>query len=211
MNEARDAILNRIRTALRDVPPGERPSDVSVARAYRRWAEADVALLTQRIREYNADVWQVPGSQVASVAGEVCARMGLRRVVVPPALSRDWWPDGVEIVIDDGLSALRLDEVDGAITGCMVAIAQTGTLLLNGEGESGRRLITLVPDHHICVVRAEQVVGLVPEAIAALAEPVRERHVPVTLVSGPSASSDIELSRIEGIHGPRYLGVIIAR
>jgi L-lactate dehydrogenase complex protein LldG len=110
---------------------------------------------------------------------------------------------------DAGLSADELDRIDGAITGCAGAIAETGTLLLDGQDASGRRLITLVPDHHICVVTVDQIVGVVPEAIAALAPAVRERRAPITLVSGPSASSDIELTRVEGVHGPRHLVVLI--
>ena len=114
------------------------------------------------------------------------------------------------MIEDEGLTAHQLDAIDGAVTGCAAAIAQTGTLVLDGRGVSGRRVLTLVPDHHICVVRAEQVVELVPEAIAALAGAVARDGVPVTLISGPSASSDIELSRVEGVHGPRHLLVIIA-
>ena len=96
------------------------------------------------------------------------------------------------------------------MTGCAAAIAQTGTLVLDGRGASGRRAITLVPDHHICVVRAEQIVGLVPEAFARVADAVRGERAPITLVSGPSATSDIELIRVEGVHGPRHLTVMIA-
>ncbi len=109
-----------------------------------------------------------------------------------------------------GLSAAELDEIDGALTGCAVAIAQTGTLVLDGREASGRRAITLVPDHHICLVRTEQIVGLVPEAIARVADGVRGQRIPITLVSGPSATSDIELTRVEGVHGPRHLTIMIA-
>ena len=114
------------------------------------------------------------------------------------------------MIEDAGLGATELDAIDGAVTGCAVAIAETGTVVLDGTGACGRRLLTLVPDHHICVVTAGQIVELVPEAIAALAPAVRERRAPITLVSGPSASSDIELSRVEGVHGPRHLLVLIA-
>jgi L-lactate dehydrogenase complex protein LldG len=139
-----------------------------------------------------------------------CAEMGLGRVVVPAGLPAAWRPREVDVIEDAGLSAGELDAIDGAVTGCAVAIAETGTLILDGEGPSGRRAITLVPDHHVCVVTTEQIVGLVPEAIATLAPAVRERRAPITLVSGPSASSDIELSRVEGVHGPRHLLVLIA-
>jgi len=108
------------------------------------------------------------------------------------------------------LPAAELDRIDAALTGCAAAVAQTGTLVLDGRGASGRRAITLVPDHHICIVREEQIVGLVPEAIERVAGAVREHRAPITLVSGPSATSDIELTRVEGVHGPRNLIVLIA-
>ncbi|MFZ1994730.1 MAG: LUD domain-containing protein, partial [Solirubrobacteraceae bacterium] len=119
-------------------------------------------------------------------------------------------PRDVDLDEDAGLSATELDAVDGAVTGCAVAIAETGTLVLDGSPICGRRLLTLVPDHHICIVLAGQIVELVPEAIAAVAHAVRDGGRPITLVSGPSASSDIELSRVEGVHGPRHLLVLIA-
>jgi L-lactate dehydrogenase complex protein LldG len=116
----------------------------------------------------------------------------------------------VEVVEDQGLSARELDRIDGVITGCAAAIAETGTLVLDGQGACGRRVLTLVPDHHICIVRADQVLGLVPEAISRVAPAVTERRLPITLISGPSASSDIELNRVEGVHGPRHLVVVMA-
>lgn len=231
MSGAREEILGRIRSALADVPAAERPDDVPVAREYRRQGELSgeelIQRFAERVRDYHADVRRVaagdvPGGEVA--AGEVsagavsaavteaCAELGLRRVVVPPALRAEWRPhaDGITVVEDGGLTAHQLDEIDGAVTGCALAVAETGTLILDGQGESGRRLVTLVPDHFICIVAAEQIVGIVPEAVAAVAPAVHERRAPITLVSGPSASSDIELSRVEGVHGPRHLLVLIA-
>ena len=146
---------------------------------------------------------------VADAVARACEQWGLRHVVVPAALPSQWRPAGTAVVQDNGLTAAQLDEIDGAITGCAVAMAQTGTLVLDGEGACGRRVLTLVPDHHICIVAADQIVELVPEGIAALAPAVRERRAPVTFISGPSASSDIELSRVEGVHGPRHLLVLI--
>ncbi len=163
-----------------------------------------------RIRDYHAEVRRVDSGAVAEAVTRACAELGLARVVVPPLLPSDWRPEGVEVVEDQGLSATDLDAIDGSVTGCAVAIADTGTLVLDGQGACGRRMITLVPDHHICVVRADQVVGLVPEAVAAVRAAVAEGGSPITLVSGPSASSDIELSRVEGFHGPRRLMVFLA-
>ncbi|MGZ4191216.1 MAG: LutC/YkgG family protein [Solirubrobacteraceae bacterium] len=214
MSAARDEILGRIRAALDDVPAAESPADVAVTRGYRRAGElsgdALVERFAERVADYDARVRRVAGADLGDEVSAACAELGLRRVVVPPDLPAPWRPSGVEVIEDHGLGAAELDAIDGAVTGCAVAIAETGTLVLDGTGACGRRLLTLVPDHHICVVTAGQIVELVPEAIAALAPAVRERRSPITLVSGPSASSDIELSRVEGVHGPRHLLVLIA-
>ena len=214
MSAAREEILQRIRAALDDVPAAETPSDVAVARDYRRTGtrtrEQLVGHLAERVADYAAEVRVVAARELADAVGAACAEMALRRIVVPPALPAAWRPADVELSEDAGLSADELDAVDGAVTGCAVAIAETGTIVLDGSPVCGRRLLTLVPDHHICVVLAGQIVELVPEAIAAVAPAVRESRRPITLVSGPSASSDIELSRVEGVHGPRHLRVLIA-
>jgi L-lactate dehydrogenase complex protein LldG len=214
MTGAREAILERIRGALRDVPTQERPEDVAVAREYRRSGERTRAQLVdhlaERVADYAAEVRVVPAGALADAVTATCADMGLRHVVVPPALPAAWRPHELKLSEDDGLAATDLDAIDGAVTGCAVAIAETGTIVLDGSPICGRRLLTLVPDHHICVVLAGQIVELVPEAIAAVAPAVRESRRPITFVSGPSASSDIELIRVEGVHGPRHLLVLIA-
>jgi L-lactate dehydrogenase complex protein LldG len=167
-------------------------------------------LFEDRLRDYGATVRRVAAPAAADAVGDACRALGLRRVAVPPGLPPAWRPaSAVEVVEDHGLSARELDGIDAALTGCAVAIAQTGTLVLDGQDASGRRLLTLVPDNHICVVGAEQVVESVPEAFARVSSAVRERGVPITLVSGPSASSDIELTRVEGVHGPRNLFVLV--
>jgi L-lactate dehydrogenase complex protein LldG len=214
VSDARAEILRRVRGALMDVPPDERPSDVPVAREYERGGRAGrsgvVELLEDRLRDYRAEVRRVAGPSVARAIGDACRSLALTRVAVPPGLPAEWLPvEGVELVEDHGLSARELDAIDGALTGCAVAIAQTGTLVLDGQGPSGRRLLTLVPDNYVCVVAADQVVESVPEALARVAPAVREHGLPITLVSGPSASSDIELTRVEGVHGPRNLLVVI--
>jgi L-lactate dehydrogenase complex protein LldG len=213
MSAARDEILGRIRGALRDVPAGEAASDVPVARDYRHIDDRPrselVELLCERINDYQAEARRVARAEVADAVREACVDMGLSRLAVAPGLPEQWRPAEMDVVEDQGLSAGELDGLDGAITGCAAAIAETGTLVLDGQALSGRRLLTLVPDHHICVVSAGQVVGQVPEAMAALAPAVAEHGVPVTLISGPSASSDIELARVEGVHGPRHLLVLV--
>ncbi|MFZ0040028.1 MAG: LUD domain-containing protein [Solirubrobacteraceae bacterium] len=214
MSGAREEILERIRSALADVPAGEHPDDVPVARDYRRNGEATsqqrIELLAERVRDYHAEVRRVGSEEVAAAVSEACAAWGIDRVVVPPRLPAAWRPERLVVVEDEGLTAQELKDIDGAVTGCAAAIAQTGTLLLDGREASGRRVITLVPDHHICVVTPDQVLESVPEAVTALAPAVLEKTAPITMISGPSASSDIELSRVEGVHGPRHLLVLIA-
>jgi L-lactate dehydrogenase complex protein LldG len=123
------------------------------------------------------------------------------RVLVPAGLPDGWLPAATT---DTGFDALALDGFDAVVTSCAAAAAQTGTIVLDGSPNQGRRAITLVPDVHVCVVRGEQVVATVPELLARL-DPTR----PLTFVSGPSATSDIELQRVEGVHGPRTLAVVL--
>ena len=214
MSAAREEILRRIRGALGDVPPAETPAEVTVAREYRRAGELSgeslVERFAERVADYDAQVRRVAQADLGDAVTAACGDLGLRRVALPSDLPQSWRPHEVEIVEDRGLDAHELDAIDGAVTGCAVAIAETGTLVLDGTGVCGRRLLTLVPDHHVCIVTANQIVGIVPEAIAAVAPAVREHRAPITLVSGPSASSDIELSRVQGVHGPRHLVVLIA-
>jgi L-lactate dehydrogenase complex protein LldG len=215
VSDARAAVLGRIRDALRDVADDERREDVAVARDYaraggRRSRHEVLELFEDRVRDYHAAVRRVAAANVQAAVDEACREMRLRSVAVPADLALGWRPGLAEVVEDTGLTARELDAIDGALTGCAVAIAETGTLVLDGQGASGRRLLTLVPDNHICVVSAEQVVESVPEAFERVAPAVREHRRPITLVSGPSASSDIELTRVEGVHGPRNLLVLIA-
>jgi L-lactate dehydrogenase complex protein LldG len=213
MSQAREEVLRRVRHGLRDVPATERPGDVAVERAYRTTIPEPVESLLgrfeERLRDYGAQVERVRAAEVGEGVGAACSRLGLERVVVPAGVPGSWRPAAVQVSEDTGLSAQELDRFDCVVTGCAVAIAETGTIALDGGPLSGRRVISLVPDNHICVVRADQVVGSVPEGVHALGPSVSEHRAPVTLISGPSASSDIELSRVEGVHGPRHLLVLI--
>ena len=216
---ARDEVLARIRTALgspartSSAPGSSAPGSQAspgdpVPRGYRTSGDLGTAqlldLLAERLRDYGCTVRRTAPSQLMTAVGEALGQRGAGRVVVPAGLDLTGLPASTEIVADDGLSPAALDAVDGVITGAAVAIAETGTIVLDGSPGQGRRALSLVPDYHLCVVRAEQVVGLVPEALARLA-PGR----PLTWVSGPSATSDIELDRVEGVHGPRTFDVIL--
>jgi L-lactate dehydrogenase complex protein LldG len=205
-DEARAEVLARIRTALSigaSVPAG-------IPRGYQtgtgKATPALIDLLTERLRDYGTSVRRCPADGVAQAVREALADRGSRRVVLPPGFTLDGaGPDGVEFLADDGLSPEALDATDGVITTAAVAIAETGTIVLDGGPGQGRRALSLVPDYHLCILHAGQIVGIVPEALERL-EPGR----PCTWISGPSATSDIELDRVQGVHGPRTLEVILA-
>jgi L-lactate dehydrogenase complex protein LldG len=191
---ARDDILAGVRRAL----DGADRSAVTVPRGYRRTAAPDVDVFAERVADYRAVVVRCADDEVEQRIAEALPEGA--RVVVPDGLP--WRVDGA--LSADGLGAIELDRVDAVVTGATVGVAATGTIVLShGPGE-GRRALTLVPDLHVCVVRAEQVVADVPDAVAVV-EPRR----PTTWISGPSATSDIELDRVEGVHGPRRLHVIV--
>ncbi len=213
MSDAREQILARVRAALDDVPASEVPTDVAVRREYRRAValERDQLLerFEHRVRDYRAHCQRTTAAAVAAAVAGACAELGLRSLVVAPELPAQWRPEGIDLIEDRGLTNGDLDRVDGVLSGCAVAIAETGTLVLDGRGACGRRAITLLPDHHICVVGVDQLVASVPEAVARVAPSVHEHRAPVTFISGPSATSDIELERVDGVHGPRHLRVLI--
>ncbi len=209
---SRETVLARVRAALADVPADERPMDVPVARDYRDTHTPDdpavlLALLHENLADYRAHVHRSTEAALPATVARLLADHGSAAVAVPAGLPATWLSaTDVEQLADDGtLTARRLDSVDSVVTGCALAVAETGTIVLDGGPGQGRRLLTLVPDHHICVVRApEQVVASVPQAMPRL-DPAR----PQTWISGPSATSDIELDRVEGVHGPRVLDVVL--
>ncbi|HEV7654496.1 MAG TPA: LUD domain-containing protein [Mycobacteriales bacterium] len=196
---ARDEVLARIRLAL-----GDRPTVPEIPRAYRRGGDLDegarLDLFADRLVDYKAAVRRCAPADLLGTLVAALTDRGAARIVVPPGLP--WDLPGA--VVDDGLAATDIDRLDGVVTACAVAVAETGTIVLDAAADQGRRVITLVPDYHLCVVRADQVVQTVPEAVARL-DPDR----PLTWISGPSATSDIELKRVEGVHGPRTLEVVL--
>jgi L-lactate dehydrogenase complex protein LldG len=202
---ARDEILARVRTALAD---GPRVTPAGPLTLRRR--PPDLDLLEQRLRDYKAEVRRIRAGTISATVAEVCREHACARVGVPPGLPHDWRPSTLELVEDTGLEPAELDRLDGVLTGATLAIAETGTLVLSGATAEGRRALTLVPDLHICVVLTEQVVADVADAFEHLDSLVTSERRPLTFVSGPSATSDIELSRVEGVHGPRTLVVLMA-
>jgi hypothetical protein len=190
---ARDEILGRVRSALSGVSPV-----VDLPPAPRAPDRGDlVALFVERVEDYRAVVTRCAADDLGSVVAEV---LGSSSSVVPPGLGLDV----AGSVVDDGLTAAELDRIDAVVTRARVGIAETGTIVLDHAPDQGRRAISLVPDLHVCIVDVTQVVADVPDAIALL-DPAR----PTTWISGPSATSDIELDRVEGVHGPRTLHVVL--
>jgi L-lactate dehydrogenase complex protein LldG len=213
----RDVILGRIRAALADVAADEPAAfvageDAGYTDERRLPTEQLTRLFAERCGEYRANVVRCeddPDAIRAAIA-RVCERHGAHTLVAPADLDDRWCPAGVDARRDDPtLSLDELDGCDGVVSGCALAIALTGTIVLDGGPAQGRRALSLVPDLHICVVRGEQIVHGVPEAFDQLAPAVQNGR-PITMISGPSATSDIELRRVEGVHGPRRLEVVLA-
>jgi L-lactate dehydrogenase complex protein LldG len=222
---AREEVLARVRAALGeqrgdgtgDGPGnGAAPSPAQTHHGHRRADGREpghpelLDLLVDRLEDYKATVHRCSPDQVGEVVARVLAARGSTSLVAPAGVPHEWTDllEQTQTALrhdqPDPLPVTALDATDSVLTGCAVAIADTGTIVLDAGPDQGRRALTLVPDHHVCVVRADQVVGLVPEAVARL-DPTR----PLTWISGPSATSDIELNRVEGVHGPRTLEVVL--
>jgi L-lactate dehydrogenase complex protein LldG len=200
-------VLERVRRALAGAAASPAPA---VSRAYavgsKEPVETTVEAFVERVRDYRASVVRTDDARRA--AEEALAAEGARSVGVAVDLDAALRPTAVAVVEDESLPPERLEELDGALTTCAAACSATGTIGLDGGPGQGRRALTLLPDLHVCVVRAEQIVATVPELVRRL-EPAASEGRPIVLVSGPSATSDIELERVEGVHGPRRLVVIV--
>lgn len=223
--EARAAILGRIRLALSEsgaVPasqlpihaPPPKPSTSGPPEA----SEADdepqrtrwrLDQFLERAADYCATVTVTSSVETSHTLGLVCGRHGISQIMAPLDLPAAWHPDGVELshAVND---RRRLEQVDAALTGCALAVAQTGTIVLDSGPCQGSRALTLLPDLHVCVVEVSKIVPDLPAAMRQLAPAVSAGR-PLTFVSGPSATSDIELQRVEGVHGPRQLEVVVVR
>ncbi len=220
MRDSRKEILNRVRTALGRTDE-DRPGTFKAAETERNYQQESklnreeiLHQFAERVSEYRAVTEQIREDELAERISRICKKENVEKLVIPPGLEAGWIKNisgSVSIIRDEPspLSKEELNAADAVLTSCFLGVAQTGTIILNAGAGQGRRALTLLPDFHICVVRQAQIVGIIPEAIRQLDEIVRTAGRPVTFISGPSATSDIELNRVEGVHGPRKLHVLI--
>jgi L-lactate dehydrogenase complex protein LldG len=212
-SSSREFILSRIRTALlpqKDVLPSAESSWSTIPRTYSSSSDLPatsiLGLLTDRLRDYDAHVVHAGRSGVTEAASKLLTARGADTMLIPAGFPRAWLPEGFTYIQDEDLPTTLLDSSSGVITTCTLAIAETGTIVLQNAPGQGRRAASLVPDYHLCMIEAERVVATVPEGIRAL---LPTSMLPTTLISGPSATADIEMTRIKGVHGPRFLDVIL--
>ncbi len=207
LSSAKEEILGRIQRATGG-SSGEREMEyAAIQRDYIQDGAADrIEMFVDRLQDYGCGVYRCSNDGIGNTITSVLRVRGRRRLLVPTGLPSDWLPGGFEFVRDDSLPYHVLDSVEGVLTGCALAIGVTGTIVLRHSPEEGRRATTLIPDYHLCVVFEEQVFGTVPEGIHVMSG---FKASPITTISGPSATSDIEMTRINGVHGPRTLDVVL--
>lgn len=202
---AREEILANVRAAI-----GMTRDDDPIPRGYIQRGALDrvhrLNLFAERLADYDARVHRSAECDVAETVALVLRNQDKTRVVIPEGLPATWLPEGFSFLVDNALTYDELDAAHGVITACTIAIAFTGTIILQNTPGQGRRAISLIPDYHLCIVRADQVVETVPEAIRFL-EPTSA--LTTTTISGPSATADIEMTRVKGVHGPRVLDVVL--
>jgi L-lactate dehydrogenase complex protein LldG len=219
MSDSKSVILKRIQNALgRSTSFESDPDDESLKRDYNHKSSLQkkdrTQLFIERVNEYKADVEKISEQSIGLNISELCDKSGLKTLVVPAGLNEEWLteinPDITLLHDDPQLTKEELNSSDAVLTSCFLGVAQTGTIILDAGPGQGRRALTLLPDFHICIITESQIVGIFPEAIRQLNETVKTTGRPITMISGPSATSDIELNRVEGVHGPRKLQVFIA-
>ena len=210
LSGARTDILSAIRRVGPDAAVDRRTDYDAIARDYLRGGQRDesgrLELFAERLEHYGVGVHHSTAAALPAAITQACVARGRRRLVVPPGVPADILPGDLEFIADRELSYEELDRCDGVLTLVTLAIALTGTIVLTHGGGEGRRALTLIPDYHLCVVRADQIVETVPEAFRALAA---LNPALMTTISGPSATADIEMIRVRGVHGPRELDVVI--
>jgi L-lactate dehydrogenase complex protein LldG len=204
LQSSRERILERIRKANAHPVPDDR----SIPRAYdstsTQNAQQTLTLFEERLRDYDTGVFHARGEEIAGKAAEILANANRHRIAIPAALPSEWQAEGIEWLPDDGLSFDALNSIDGVMTAATVGVAVSGSIALQHGPAEGRRILTLLPDYHLCIIEATQIVETLPEAFARL-----DQSRPVTFFSGPSATADIEMTRIKGVHGPRFLDVLL--
>ena len=216
MDSTRAIILERLRSAHSTQAGtherGSAPAYEAIPREYQHNGSLDnsehVELFEHRLKEYDAGVYYVAPENISSTIHKILDSRGKQNIVVPSGIPSSWLPEGFTFRIGDGITPKDLDEFDGVLTACTVAIALTGSIILQNSGGQGSRKLTLIPDYHLCIVFADQIVKTVPEAFDRL-QPTAT--LPTTFISGPSATADIEMTRIKGVHGPRFLDVLVVK
>jgi L-lactate dehydrogenase complex protein LldG len=209
-SSARDAILNRISAAIGPVAANANPDSdwEKLSREYIRsdslTGSAVIELFEHRLKDYGANIFHCRADQIRETIRQILTDRSAKQIVIPAGISADWLPAEITFVEDKSLSYDTLNKVDGVLTTATAAIAATGSIVLQHGPGQGRRALTLIPDYHLCVVEIDQVVETVPAAFARL-----ESTRPTTFISGPSATADIEMTRIKGVHGPRFMDVIL--
>ncbi|HEY1464581.1 MAG TPA: LUD domain-containing protein [Terriglobales bacterium] len=211
MSASRENIFSAVRRNLGNRNPNFAADYERISRDYevagKLSPEERLHLLEERLQDYGTGVYRCSPEQVTATISQVLAVRGVQSVLLPKDFSGSFLPPkAIEMIYDDNLSYAEIDRCSGVLTTCTVAIALTGTIILRHSADEGRRALTLIPDYHLCIVQAEQVVETVPEAIRRMEE---FKTAPITTISGPSATSDIEMTRIKGVHGPRTLDVIL--
>lgn len=208
-SDSRRKILDRVRHATSSTGSDLQSAYARIDRNYIRegklGAQERVALMIERLREYDADVLETGPHELAEAIATQLKASGRHRFVVPEGVPAAWMPDGFEWEVDRGLSAEEIEQCEGVLTGAFCGIADSGTIVLHHRAREGRRLISLLPDWHLCVLYASQVVETLPEYFARC----DQAPALATYISGPSATADIEMTRIKGVHGPRFLNVIV--
>lgn len=209
---ARDEILSRIRKSTAANEAQREREWGGIERSFRKTgtlsSQQRISLFSDRLHDYGAGVHESSPEQLRTVISQVLAERGKKTIIVPQAWPEDWMPIGVQVIREQELSYDALDQSEGIMTASTVAIALTGTIVLRGGPIEGRRALSLIPDYHLCVVEADQIVELVPEALERLHA---VGAAPLTFISGPSATADIEMMRVQGVHGPRTLDIVIVR
>lgn len=222
MSGSKEIILGRIRQALKN--ENSHADEIlltpDIERHYEQHSNLTnqeiLHLFTERVCEYRAVTEIIDEGEIGNRIQAICSEADIKSLVVPEDLEKAWihsLDPKVQLFRDksNSLTKEELNSSDAVLTGAFLGVAQTGTIILNAGVGQGRRVLTLLPDFHICVIRQEQIVGIIPEAIRKLDSIVKETGRPVTMISGPSATSDIELNRVEGVHGPRKLHVLIIK